>query len=206
MNPVRARPPLRRSTPALRRQATVAARQRGATLVVVLIFLVLMSLFAINAFLGSTTNLRIVGNMQSRSEAEAAAQVGIEQVISSPTFAKNPALAASVPLVVNNGSASYTVRITPLPSCYRVRVVKNSELDPNNPSDVSCIRSGTVQMPGVVQASPTLAGQLADTSLCADTEWDIRAEVSDGRSNALVAVHQGAAIRMIESDAINSCK
>ncbi len=181
-------------------------RERGATLVVALIFLVVMSLFAVSAYLFSTSHLRVVGNMQARSEGEAAAQVAIEQAISSPTFAQNPAQAASVPLVVNNGSASYTVRITPNPSCYRVRIVKNSELDPGNAADVSCVRSGTVQMPGLTQATQAQAGQLADNSLCADTEWDIRAEVSDGRSAAQVAVHQGAAIRMVEADAINFCQ
>lgn len=180
--------------------------QRGATLIVALILLVVMSLFAVSAFLFSTTHLRIVGNMQARSEGEAAAQVAIEQAVSSPTFALNPAQAASVPLVVDNGNARYTVRITPVPSCYRVRIVKNSELDPASAADVSCVRSGTVQMPGVTQPTQAQAGQLADNSLCADTEWDIRAEVSDGRSGALVAVHQGAALRMIESDAINLCQ
>lgn len=180
-------------------------RQRGATLVVTLIFLVLLCLFAISAYLLSTTHLRVVGNMQARSEGEAAAQVALEQAISTPTFAQNPALAASVPLVVNHGGASYTVRLTPSPSCYRVRIVKNSELDPNNASDLRCVRSGTVQTPGITQVTQVQAGQLADNSLCADTEWDLRAEVSDGRSGTLVAVHQGAAIRMIEADAINNC-
>ncbi len=180
--------------------------ERGATLVVALIFLVILSLFAVSAYLFSTSHLRVVGNMQARNEGEAAAQVAIEQAISSPTFAQNPAQAASVPLVVNTGSASYTVRITPIPSCHRVRIVKNSELDPANAADVSCMRSGTVQMPGLTQAPQVQAGHLADNSLCADTEWDIRAEVSDGRSAAQVAVHQGAAIRMAEADAINSCQ
>lgn len=181
-------------------------RQRGATLVVALIFLVLMSLFAIHAFLGSSTNLRIVGNMQARSEAEAAAQVAIEQVISNPGFAQNPAQSASVPITVDNGSASYTVRITPQPACYRVRIVKNSELDAAKAPDVSCMRSGTVSMPGVIQPTTALGGQLADNSVCSDTEWDIRAEVTDSRTGTSVAVHQGVSIRMVESDAINFCK
>lgn len=183
-----------------------ARRQRGATLVMALIFLVLMSLFAINAFLGSTTHLRVVGSMQARGEALAAAQVGIEQVVSSEGFAVNPALAASAPIVVNNGSASHTVLITPAPSCYRVRMVKNSELDASNAADVACLRSGTVQTPGVEQPTAAQAGQLADNSLCADTEWNVRAQVTDARSGAQVAVNQGVALRMIESDAINHCQ
>lgn len=188
------------------RKHSTHRRERGVTLVVVLVFLVLLALLAINAFLGSTTNLRIVGNMQARSESEAAAQVAIEQVISSETFARDPILAASAPIVVNTGSVSYTVRITPVPTCYRVRIVKNSELDPGTASDASCIRSGTVAMPGVQQPTAGESGKLADNSLCADTEWNIRAEVIDARSGGKVAVNQGAAMRMVQSDAINLCK
>ena len=62
------------------------ARQRGATLVVALVFLVLMSLFAVQAFLSSSTELRIVGNMQARQEGIAAAQVAIEQALEGNTF------------------------------------------------------------------------------------------------------------------------
>lgn len=188
------------------RRLSTKPSERGVTLVVVLVFLVLLALLAINAFLGSTTNLRIVGNMQARSEGEAAAQVAIEQTISSDTFARDPALAASAPIVVNTGSASYAVRITPVPTCYRVRVVKNSELDPSIATDTACIRSGTVTMPGVQQPTPGEAGKLADNSICADTEWNIRAEVTDARSGAKLAVNQGAALRMVQSDAINMCK
>ncbi len=188
------------------RKNSLHHREGGATLVVVLVFLVLLALLAINAFLGSTTNLRIVGNMQARSEGEAAAQVAIEQAISSDTFARNPTLAASAPIVVNTGSVSYTVRITPTPTCYRVRIVKNSELDPGTASDAACIRSGTVSMPGMQMPTPGESGHLADNSLCADTEWNIRAEVVDARSGAKVAVNQGAALRMVQSDAINLCK
>ena len=122
------------------------------------------------------------------------------------TFARNPTLAASAPIVVNTGSVSYTVRITPAPTCYRVRIVKNSELNPGTASDAACIRSGTVSMPGVQMPTPGEAGKLADNSLCADTEWNIRAEVVDARSGAKVAVNQGAALRMVQSDAINLCK
>ena len=170
-----------------------------------LILLVVMSLFAVSAFLFSTTHLRIVGNMQARSEGEAAAQVAIEQAVSSPTFALNPAQAASVPLVVDNGNARYTVRITPVPSCYRVRIVKNSELDPASAADVSCVRSGTVQMPGVTQPTQAQAGQLADNSLCADTDWNLRADVTDARTGLHVAVNQGVSVRMIAADAAANC-
>ena len=60
--------------------------QRGISLVVGLIMLLLMTLLAISAFQASNVNLRIAGNMQVRQETLAAAQTATEQVLSSPAF------------------------------------------------------------------------------------------------------------------------
>jgi Tfp pilus assembly protein PilX len=65
------------STP-VRRQAL----QRGATLVVTLIMLVMMTLFAIAAINLSGSNMKVVGNMQARTAAEAAAMWAIEDTLS----------------------------------------------------------------------------------------------------------------------------
>ena len=54
------------------------ARQRGISLVLGLIMLVLLTLLAISAFQASNVNLRIAGNMQVRQETLAAAQTAIE--------------------------------------------------------------------------------------------------------------------------------
>jgi len=56
--------------------------QRGATLVVGLIMLVLITLMVTTAFMLSNTNLKAVGNMQFRDEAIAAANAAIETVLS----------------------------------------------------------------------------------------------------------------------------
>lgn len=61
----------------------VPRQQTGATLLVALIFLLMMTLFAITAINMSTVNLRIVGNMQTSKALDAAAQAAIEQAISS---------------------------------------------------------------------------------------------------------------------------
>lgn len=184
------------------------ARQRGATLVVALVFLVLMSLFAVQAFLSSSTELRIVGNMQARNEGIAAAQVAIEQALEGNTFANQPDQLAATPVTVDmdrNGTPDYTVRFTPRPTCYRIRPVKNSELDATRSTDVGCIRSGTVQTPGMELADPASAGLMADNSLCADTDWNLRADVTDARTGLHVAVNQGVSVRMIAADAAANC-
>lgn len=183
-----------RMTRTLRRRGRLHSRQDGATLVVALIFLVLMSLFAINAFLGSSTNLRVVGNMQARKEATDAAQAAIEQVISSNGFASTPNSVIEVEI----DKDKYTV--TTSARCYRVRPVKNSEINPLGPDGI-CVRSsgaGGAEVPeGVV---------LSDNSFCSDAEWDITATATTARTNVSVTLNQGIGIRMLESDATDNCK
>lgn len=58
-------------------------RERGATLVVTLIMLLIMTLFAIAAVNLSNSNLRVIGNMQARTAAETAALYAIEDTLSS---------------------------------------------------------------------------------------------------------------------------
>ena len=57
--------------------------QRGVTLIIGLIMLVLITLMVTTAFMLSNTNLKAVGNMQFRDEAIAAANVATEDVLSS---------------------------------------------------------------------------------------------------------------------------
>jgi hypothetical protein len=59
-------------------------RQRGATLLVSLIMLVVLTLFAVAGFNLSSVNLRISGNFQDQKTREAAAQEAIEQALSTP--------------------------------------------------------------------------------------------------------------------------
>ena len=74
------------------------SRERGATLLVVLVMLVILTLFSISVINLSNMNAKAVGNMQFRRTAEVVAQNVIEQVLStsanfySPTAA--PVLAA----------------------------------------------------------------------------------------------------------------
>lgn len=64
--------------------------QRGATLVIVLIMLVILTLFSISAVNLSNSNLRVVGNLQARKQAEAIALQTAEQVMSSMAYFNAP--------------------------------------------------------------------------------------------------------------------
>src|SRR4029079_19416393 len=72
-------------------------RQTGSTLVVALILLVLLTLFATSSFNTAKTNLTVVGNMQSSTEASNVAQQTIETVISTTQFITSPSNAITNP-------------------------------------------------------------------------------------------------------------
>ena len=121
-------------------------KQRGTTLIIALIMLVLLTLFAVSSFNTANTNLKVVGNMQQRSEALNAAQGAIESVISTPLFIANPANAVLNPCgtantlctdVTGDGTADFTTTLVGpdypapphQPTCSSMELVKNLVLD-----------------------------------------------------------------------------
>lgn len=183
------------------------ASQRGAVLIIALIMLVAMALLAVTAFNSSTLNLRVVANTQLRQEAVAAVQTAIERTISSPQFSTNAAAVAANPIPVDvNGDSNtdYTVSLTPMPKCYKYRVLKNSELDLSAP----LVKDKRCQRPPPENFGLDDDGAGATTSadsLCADSEWNVRGVVTDASTNVSVAINQGIALRVATTDAANGC-
>lgn len=148
------------------------ANQRGATLVVGLIMLLLLTIAVSSAFTLSGVNLKAVGNMQYRAEATAAANVAIEGVISSDDIFFAP---AAKDITVG----SYEVKIL-APVCLRAVDVKVDTSDDPNPN---ILIEG---QEGVVGGSTGFQ----------DTYWNIPAEVKDSVTGAEVRVNQGVKIRL----------
>jgi Tfp pilus assembly protein PilE len=182
------------------RSGTCLRRQRGFTLVVGMIMLVLMTLLAISAFQASNVNLRIAGNMQVRQETLAAAQTAIEKALSSSAFTKTaiPMAASTVDL---NG-ASYTVDFTPAPACTSVIDIPSEDLDPSVPDEFACIPSAALLSSG---SGLYLAGPPLPASYCANTRWSLTAHVADANTGAKTTVEQGVAVRVSKADALTVC-
>ncbi len=163
--------------PPPRTSRTVPPDQRGATLIVGLIMLAVITLLVTSAFNMSTTNLKAVGNMQRRAEALAAANKAIEQVISSP-FTGTPT-ADEINVDINNdGVNDYVVTIA-TPTC------------------VSASRKS--QAAGAGTASSLSLGLPASVNFY-NTVWDIDATVSDvAGSSAAVRVRQGVRVLLSET-------
>lgn len=179
--------------------------QRGTTLVVAMLFLLILSLFAVSSFNSSTTNTLVTGNMIARQESVAAAQWLIDETISSTLFATNPKEVAAGSYEIDldrDGTIDYYPKLDPAPLCQRARALKAVELDPADAADVACMVSGVVANSGL--DTPDLAASTGN-SLCASTEWNIRAVVTDDRSGAVVALDQGVGVRVLTTEATDYC-
>jgi len=181
-------------------------RQRGATLLIALIMLVLLTMFAISSLNTSNTNLRVVGNMQARSEAANVAQEAIETALSTTQFITNPTNAVLNPCgsanrlctdINGDGTNDYVTVLSPAPTCVTVRPIKNSELDLTNTEHLGC-SAGQAQQFGV-------SGAVTGDSLCSNTVWEINAVTTGASSGASVAVTQGVGVRISTDDAGSSC-
>ena len=159
-------------------------RQKGATLLVGLIMLVLLTLMATTTFKLGKTNLQIVGNMQFRNETTRAAEEAVEAAISLPA---SVSVASAANIDVNaDGTPDVAVAITP--TLVQAFVVKNSALVLTNAGQVGCAL-GQAQAFGVV-------GAATGNSLCALTLYDLRVVATQAATNTSVELHQGVAIQV----------
>lgn len=159
--------------------------QRGATLVVGLIMLVLITVLVTSAFNLSTTNLAAVGNMQFRDEAIAGANKAIEQVLSSP-FTDSPAGQAIDVDIDNDSIRDYEV-VFSAPTCI---------------SDSEMVLSSAAPSSVTLGSSFAVAG-----STFHQTIWDISARVTDvNRSGASVHVHQGVRVLLTKAQYDAVCR
>jgi hypothetical protein len=188
------------------------SREHGLSLVVALIMLLIMTVTTLTLFKMSNTGSQIVGNMQFRSEALAASDATLQEVVSTTRMFELP---NSVFLEPGCSSGSYNQRCIDLnddgepdlqvdvvpPECIQVTIIPNIALDLTNPQERSCAE-GVRQSFGVV-------GSAEGNSLCADTTWNVRADAGDvggsGITGARVSVVQGVGVLVRRGIALSFC-
>ena len=159
-------------------------RQSGATLLIGLIMLVLLTLMAVTSFRLGKSNLQIVGNMQFRNETLRAAEEAVEVSISKPT---SVTIASTASIDINaDGVPDVAVTITP--TLLQAHVKKNSALNLNDPGQLGCTL-GQAQAFGVV-------GAATGNSLCASTLYDLAVVATETATNTRVELHQGVSVQV----------
>ncbi|PLW81611.1 hypothetical protein CWI75_14150 [Kineobactrum sediminis] len=160
-------------------------KQQGIVLLISLIMLLAVTVIVVTASNIAQTNLKVVGNMESREQARIAARAAIEEALSSSRFADNPDSIFAVSCDEDNqkcydfnadGETDVTVVVS-TPACISVIPRKNIELDVYNfPDQATCFLP-----PGVY-------------SMCAASVWEFEAVATDVVSGAEVTVRQGVSI------------
>jgi hypothetical protein len=175
--------------------------QRGATLIIALIMLVLLTLFAISAMTSSNTSLIIASNTQTRLEAIAAVQQEIDKAMSVNFTAAPGSVAGNKPVDINgDGTNDYDV-VVATPVCISSLPIKkeSGELNILNPSDAACFGSSTAGSSGVIVGGKGGGGASGGNSLCANSQWALNAGATDVITGANVSITQGMAVRVIIS-------
>lgn len=182
-------------------------RQRGITLFMALIMLVLITMMALATFNLGKSSMQIVGNFQSRTQAIAAAQEAIEEALSTTRLLLNPAAIFLTPCsgantrcvdINGDGVNDITVALTPQPTCVKAIPVKNADLNLANAEDLAC-SSGVQQGTFGIQGVPT------GDSMCSASIWEIRAVATDNVTRSNVAVTEGAAVRVPSNSVATYC-
>lgn len=157
--------------------------QRGVTLFVSLILLVLITLMVTTAFTLSNTNLKSVGNKQARDQAIAAANMAIEEVLSSLVTTSSIAkpTAQTIQIDTNNdGNNDYVVSIA-TPACIRTSI--------DTSAAISSVSLGTAM----------------SSASSWNTLWEIEATVDDTKTGAKITVRTGARVLLTQIQKTAMC-
>lgn len=166
-------------------------RQEGASLIVSLIMLIVLTLLVVSAVRTSTGSLKVIGNTQAQSEASASAQQAIEQIISTD-FTLDALAVSTTPTLIdlnNDGQADYTV--TAKATCLSADPIPMDQLNVTSEDDRYCFQSGRQNFSGMIGGAGAM-----NSSVCNSTQWDVEAKVVDERSGAQVEQHQGITKRV----------
>lgn len=164
-------------------------KQQGATLFVVLIMLVLLTLAAGMSFNAGRINTAIIGNQQAVQGTTDAARIALDEVLSRPIFVQSP----TVPFgstnqrqydINSDGNLDVTVTITQ--SCIKNFTILPKIDDPTAEDAKGCV-SGEEQNKGIEGAS--------SASTCADVIWELVADARDTVTEARTIAVQGVRVR-----------
>ena len=158
-------------------------QQSGAVLVVGLVMLVAITLLMISAFSLSGGNLKAVGNMQSRNEAIAAANMAIEQTININFATIDPAnYPTTIDIDIDQDDTTDYIVTLKAPICLK------ATLAPASASALSGVNST------ITNSSNYL------------TLWEIEAAAQNWATGASVVAKQGIGKEMTQSEyLLSSC-
>jgi hypothetical protein len=159
-------------------------RQSGATLIVVLVMLVVLTLLAVAGMRMSTSSLQIVGNMQARRYVDNIAQQAVEDVMNSIAPFNNKL----APVSLRFGGVTTAVNSAPAP------------LAAPSPGTGTLVAAGVrvVLSERICLASAPASGYSAVQPIVPeDNLWEFAVSVADDFTQATTIMVQGTKIRQL---------
>jgi hypothetical protein len=191
---------------------SIQRRERGATLIVSLVFLLIFLVMALSIFRGSLTSSQAIGNMQWRNEAISAANEAIDRLLSNSNIAAQAQIVTdqvnAVPFSydMNADNVNETiVNFPPVtidgitragPRCVRLRPIPPSELSPTRPQDAGCFASSSAGGIAIEGGGGGATPSAGSTSLCSDSDWSMTVQATDVSTSTSVQVVQGFSMRV----------
>lgn len=174
------------------RRIATRKSQRGSTLLMGLIMLVLLTLMGLASINTATSNLKVVGNTQFQQEAIGAAQVALNKVLSKGSYFSDPSTAPTSDAVDMTGDGTNDYTITMVQPCIlSTKDILISELSLSNADDLLCMGSAAVKNTGIMGQQTGAA-----KSDCANVVWRLSASVNDTNTKATASLTQAARQKM----------
>jgi hypothetical protein len=160
-------------------------RQHGATLIVVLVMLVVLTLLAVAGMRMSNSSLQIVGNMQARRFVDNVAHQANEDIMNSIVPFNSPSGAVTL----RSGGTNVAVASTPLATLPNAATF----VDLPSPAGVKV----AVYARNCLFSAPASGYSAVQPIVPEDNLWEYRILVTDGFTQATTSMVQGAKIRQL---------
>jgi hypothetical protein len=204
--------------------------QRGATLIIAMVFLLIFAVMAAAAMRSSMSSVQSISNMQWRAEATAAANDVVTRVVNDVNFKDDPVSAIPLPAAQDTATTPYAVDINgdgvpdikvsfPVttiagvtkagPRCVRYHKMATATLDPTIAANAGCFGSSSSDPSGLEVAAASGSGgtsMAAPNPFCVASEWVLPVRAVDVVTNTTVDIQQGIGLTMDESTASDECK
>jgi len=162
----------------------VSRSQRGMTLLIAIIMLLVMTMFVVSMVKIGNTNSAIVANMRAQKSVDAEAQQQIEIALNQYQFFDD---------VIQRTGAWVTASTTYITAADLWTTYK-----PSGATTASATQSTDLKVyrPQCLYFQPAAGYSALSGVAPQDTYWDIQATASDSKTGASTEIHQGIQIRL----------
>lgn len=162
--------------------------QRGMTLLIALIMLLVITMFVVSMVRIGTTNAIIVANMRAQKSVDSEAQQQIEIAVNRFSFFDDVIQSSGTWASGSTASTNGYLSAADLWSAYK----------PTGASTAPAMQSTDVKLyrPQCVYYAPASGYSALSGVAPQDTYWDVQATASDSKTGASSVIHQGIQMRL----------